>query len=302
MDDKVATGKAIVIGDVRIFPFVSTRYRLDGGSMFGVVPKPLWEKKAPPDSRNRILLNVNSLIVETGASRMLVEPGMGSKYSAKQREIYDLADFDVETALAGLGIAPEDIDVVIPTHLHFDHAGGLTKGEPGDWRPVFPNARVIVQKSEWNAAVDPRPIERGSYFASDLVPIAEDGRLELIEGETQVAPGVSLELTGGHTRGHQMVRISSGGSEVLYPGDLIPTLAHLKLRWMAWDLNPEQVYEKKTRLLEECASSGALVIWTHDPHVSACRVSVSGGGTFEVEEGSVVEADVTPLGAHDPSA
>jgi glyoxylase-like metal-dependent hydrolase (beta-lactamase superfamily II) len=297
------SGKAIEIGEVRVFTFVSSRFRLDGGSMFGVVPRTLWEKKAPPDDYNRILLNVNSLLIETSKKKVLVEPGMGSKYGARQKDIYDLTDFDVVDGLSGLGVAPEEIDLVIPTHLHLDHAGGLTLGSPGDYRPTFPRAKVLVQKSEWEAATQPHPLSKGSYLPGDFAPLEESGNLELIEGDTLVADGIALELTGGHTAGHQVVRISSGGSEAVYMGDIVPTVAHLKPHWlMAWDLFPERVYEVKSRLLSECALEGALVLWAHDPHLAACRVKSSGGGSFEVEEGSEVEAGVTPPGSSDTPA
>ncbi len=284
--------RRVKIGEIVITPFVSSRFRLDGGSMFGVIPKALWQKKAKPDALNRISLNCNSLLVETGGTRALIEPGMGSKYDRKLKEIYCLARCDVLSGLAVLGIEPGEIDVVVPTHLHLDHAGGCTAcAGPGRAVPSFPNARVVVQRAEWEAATSPHPLSVGSYQPADFMPLLESGTLELVDGEVEAAEGVRVELTGGHTPGHQVVRIRSGGSEALFVGDIVPTTAHLKLNWlMAWDLEPRVVYEARARLLEDCARRGVMVFSAHDPEIAACRLREGRPGSFAIEEDSVVEA------------
>lgn len=282
----------VELGQLKVTPFVSSRFRLDGGSMFGVVPWVLWERKAPPDALNRILLNSNSLLVETDGLKVLVEPGMGSKYDKKQRELYDLADTDVISALAGLGVEPGQIDLVVATHLHLDHVGGATGfSGAGLAEPAFANARVVVQRDELEAALDPHPLSKGSYRRDDIAPLIESGRMMVVEGEAEVAPGVRVELTGGHTPGHQLVWLGQEGRQALYVGDLVPTCAHLRLNWlMAWDLDPRTVYEQKARLLADCAARAVWVCWSHDPAVAACHLLAPRPGSYEIDEGSIIEA------------
>ena len=283
-------GDWTAIGDMRMQAVVTSRFRLDGGSMFGVVPRVLWEKKAAPDERNRIALAVNTLLVRAGDKLILIEPGMGSKYDDRRKDMYALEPIDAAACLAGAGVAPADVDIVIPTHLHLDHAGGSTEqSEGGEAVEYFPNAWYVVQESEWEAAVDPGPLEKGSYNSADFLPLAETGRLLLVEGTTEVAPGVRVELTGGHTRGHQVVRLSSGGAEALYLGDIVPTTAHLKLNWlMAWDLIPQITYAAKERMLTDSVERGVTCFFSHDPDIAGCRLSSSGRGSFEVIEETII--------------
>jgi glyoxylase-like metal-dependent hydrolase (beta-lactamase superfamily II) len=291
-NDRGPAPETMEFGELRLTPFVSSRFRLDGGSMFGVVPRVLWEKKAPPDTYNRILLHSNSLLVEDGARRVLVEPGMGAKYDRKQREIYDLADGDAASGLRALGLEAGDIDIVVPTHLHLDHAGGCTALDAsGRAFPVFPNARVVVQREEWEAARAPHALSAGSYSAADFLPLMDCGLLDIVEGGCEVAPGLRLELTGGHTPGHQVLWINSGGAEALFVGDIVPTFAHLKLNWlMAWDIEPMVVYRQKARLLEDCARRSILLFTAHDPETLACRVREVKPGTYAADEESAVRA------------
>ncbi len=280
------------VGELRITPFVSSRFRLDGGSMFGVVPRVLWEKKAPADPYNRILLHANSLLVEDGAMRVLVEPGMGTKYDPKQREIYDLDEGDAVSGLRVLGLEPEDIDIVVTTHLHIDHVGGCTAlDDSGEAVPAFPNARVIIQRNEWEAARAPHALSVGSYNPADFMPLRECGLLDIVDGDREVTPGLRVEFTGGHTLGHQVLWIRSGDSEALFIGDIVPTTAHLKLNWlMAWDIEPCVVYEEKARLLADCARRGILLLTAHDPEILACRVLEVQPGSYAVDEESAVRA------------
>jgi hypothetical protein len=186
------------VGEIEVIPFVASRFRLDGGSMFGVVPKVLWEKRAPADGLNRIELSVNSLMVSSLDKKMLVEPGMGSKQDEKLRRIYALEPLDASSALDRLGYSPDDIDIVVPTHLHLDHAGGSTlRGQSQEIRDAFPRAWYIVQELEWEAASDPGPLERGSYDPADYTSLAETGRLSIVMGTTEIAKGVRVGAPGG---------------------------------------------------------------------------------------------------------
>jgi glyoxylase-like metal-dependent hydrolase (beta-lactamase superfamily II) len=282
---------SLSIGDIEVTPFISSRFRLDGGSMFGVVPRALWERKAPPDELNRIALNTNSLLVRTQDICILVEPGMGLKYDSRQYDIYDLADMSAVAQVSRLGLSPEDVDLVILTHLHHDHAGGATAAvEPRGVIPAFPNALVVVQRAELEEARRLHPLVKGSYRLEDHQVLHDNDKLMVVDGDTEIAPGVTVELTGGHSPGHQVVRMKSGEAEGLFPGDIVPTTAHLKLNWlMAWDIEPKTVYEQKARLLADCARRGVLIFLAHDPLVAACRVREAEEGLYILEEDSVVE-------------
>jgi glyoxylase-like metal-dependent hydrolase (beta-lactamase superfamily II) len=284
--------KDMRFGDIRIVPIVTSRFRLDGGSMFGTVPRVLWERKAPPDESNRIRLNVNSLLVETGGEVVFVEAGMGLKFSSKLQEIYDLSERDAAEGLRGAGVSPEDVDMVILTHLHFDHAGGSTGlNDSGDPVVIFPRARFIVQEQELRVARKPHPLAAGSYDPRDFEPLVESGQIETVDGGKEVAHGVFVERTGGHTRGHQVVRFVSGDEEALYLGDLVPTTAHLRLNWlMSWDLAPEVVYEERSRILSDAERRQATVFFSHDPEVAGSRITKHSPSSYELVESTIIEA------------
>jgi len=284
---------AVGIGDLEMTPFVSSRFRLDGGSMFGVVPRPLWERKTPPDERNRIALTLNSLLVRSGDRTLLVEAGMGSKFTDRGTDIYALEQVDAASGLERLGVRPEEIDAVVLTHLHLDHAGGCTRlDERGDPVPVFPNAEVFVQSAEWEEAVSPHPVEKGSYLSEDFVPLERAGLLRLVEGAAEIAPGVSVERAPGHTGGHQVVRFVSGDGQALYPGDLLPTTAHLRLSWlMGWDMEPAELYDVKARMLEDAAARGTVIFFTHDPGHFCARIAPGREGEYEIIEGTALQVE-----------
>lgn len=256
---------------------------LDGGAMFGVIPKPLWEKKAKPDARNRIQLAMNCLLVCAGGKRILIETGAGTKWSHKLRDIYG---FDGSRLLNGLrhhGLAAEDIDVVIDTHLHFDHCGGNTRMEKDKVVATFPNARYVVQRGEYEHAVNPTERDRASYFSDNYVPLKEARKLSLLEGDRAIAPGVELIRVPGHTANMQCVKLSGGGKTAFAFADLVPTTAHLPLPWiMGYDLYPMQTLENKKKWISQVVHEEWLALFVHDPAIPAGYIRER-DGKWEVE-------------------
>lgn len=256
---------------------------LDGGAMFGVIPKPLWEKKAKPDARNRIQLAMNCLLVCAGGKRILIETGAGTKWSHKLRDIYG---FDGSRLLNGLrhhGLSAEDIDVVVDTHLHFDHCGGNTRVEKDKVVATFPNARYVVQRGEYEHAVNPTERDRASYFSDNYVPLKEAGKLSLLEGDRAIAPGVELIRVPGHTAHMQCVKLSAGGKTAFAFADLVPTTAHLPLPWiMGYDLYPMQTLENKKKWIAQVVREEWLALFVHDPATPAGHVRER-DGKWEVD-------------------
>jgi len=241
---------------------------LDGGAMFGVVPKTLWERSNPADDRNRIRLGLHCLIVRGPEFLALVDTGVGDKGDEAFADIYGLEQSGaLRVALAAKGIAPEDVTHVINTHLHFDHCGGDTRlDERGRAVPAFPNARYLVQRGEWDDACRPGERSRASYLEPDFLPLAEAGRLDLVEGEAEVLPGLRLVPTPGHTRHHQSLLIDAEGGPVFHPGDLIPTSSHLPLPWiMSYDLYPAETLETKRAMLARAREEGWRFYFQHEP-------------------------------------
>lgn len=243
--------------------------RLDGGAMFGVVPRVLWEKKLAPDERNRIRLGMNCLLVEGPEGRTVVETGSGGKDDARFQEMYGLErDGGLPARLAAAGAPPETIHRVILTHLHFDHAGGATEwAEDGSTAvPAFPHARYHVGRAEYETAVAPHERNAASYLARNFVPLAEAGVVEWMEEGEEVVPGISVLGTPGHTTGHLSVAIDDGhGRRMVFLGDLVPTAHHLPNPWgMAYDLYPVTTMETKKRLLPEIHAHGWLCAFVHD--------------------------------------
>ncbi|MBN2621075.1 MBL fold metallo-hydrolase [candidate division WOR-3 bacterium] len=257
------------------FPFGSLTFHLicegtfwlDGGAMFGVVPKVLWHKLNPADDMNRIKLALNCLVVEHPDGVVLVDTGIGEGLKERFLEMYKVEKKrTLKECLAEHGIAPEDVSFVINTHLHFDHCGGNTVRVDRKWRPTFPNARYIVQKLEWEDAVDPNERTQASYLKETFSPIEQAGQLDLVSEEHEVLPGIKVVRTNGHTRGHQSVLIECEGRKALYLGDLIPTTSHIKIPYtMGYDLYPMDLVETKKRLLKQAVAENWLLIFEHDP-------------------------------------
>jgi glyoxylase-like metal-dependent hydrolase (beta-lactamase superfamily II) len=270
---------ALKLGSFRLSALSDGCFRLDGGSMFGVVPRVLWEGLKPPDERNRIHLGLNCLLAEGEGGRILVEAGLGGKLTPKQEDLYGLERTDhLLSALEGRGLKPEDIDMVILSHLHLDHCGWSTRADGGDrFIPTFPKARYLVQEKEWEAAVSPDIRSRASYDRRHFAALLDEGRLELVSGDAEVAPGVRVRLTGGHTPGHQVVVLESGEERCLFLGDLVPTFAHLRVTWhMGWDLFPLELMRVKEEVLKEAQERGDLLFFTHEDSTPFARLDEKG--------------------------
>ena len=259
----------IELGGIRVHVVRDVGFALDGGAMFGVVPRAVWEKTDPPDHGNRVRLAANVALIETSGQRVLVETGMGGRWSQREVERFAIEPGGgLLQSLARLGVRAEDVDVVVNTHLHFDHAGGNTHEVDGKLVPTFPRARYVVQLGEWEDATHPHERNRASYREDDFIPLATARRLETVQGEVEVAPGVRVVPTGGHTAYHQMVVVEGGGRTLVLPADLLPTASHLPLPFiMGYDLFPVGTLEAKRRLLTRAAEEGWYVLFYHDPRV-----------------------------------
>jgi glyoxylase-like metal-dependent hydrolase (beta-lactamase superfamily II) len=260
--------------------------KLDGGAMFGIVAKPLWERRIPADERNRIQLGMRCLLVEHDVGLVLIDSGVGSKEDAKFREIYRIENAAergrtaLEEGVLAAGFQPEDVALVINTHLHFDHAGGNTyRDASGAIRASFPNARYVVQRGEYHYATHTNERTAGSYFAPNYVPLHEAGRFDFVEGERELLAGVRLLPTPGHTPHHQSVLLDGGGERALFVADLVPTAAHLPLPWiMGYDVEPLVTLETKRRILRRAVEERWLVVFEHDAVVPWGRVGQDGKG------------------------
>jgi glyoxylase-like metal-dependent hydrolase (beta-lactamase superfamily II) len=253
-------------------------FRLDGGAMFGVIPKPLWERRIPADDRNRITLGLRPLLVRTDRETILIDGGVGDQMSAKDAEIYALDRArHLDHSLAAVGLAAHDIDLVIATHLHFDHVGGLTTRVGGVLGPRFPRARVVINRHEWHDATHPHERNRASYVLDTFVPLLDAGVVDFVDHDTDVRPGLRLERTGGHTMHHQIVRIESEGRTALYVADLMPTTAHVDEPWiMGYDLYPVDTLVSKKRVLAEAIAGEYVIFFEHDPATAAGVIRLDG--------------------------
>jgi methylmalonyl-CoA epimerase len=259
------------LGSLELISLSDGFLRLDGGAMFGTVPKTLWERQAPPDDRNRVTLAMRPLIVR-GARTMIIDAGLGDKENAKFLDIYGVDRArNLDHALAEAGLAPDDIDIVLASHLHFDHAGGFTvRDAGGTLRPRFPRAQYIVRRGEWEDATHPHARNRASYLADNYVPLADAGVLQLVDDDQAIMPGVRVKRTGGHTMHHQMVTIESGGKTAAFVADMIPTTVHVPDPWiMGFDLYPMDTLSAKHAFAKEAVDKEILVFFEHDPSVAA---------------------------------
>jgi glyoxylase-like metal-dependent hydrolase (beta-lactamase superfamily II) len=247
---------------------------LDGGSMFGSVPKPLWSKSHPADDRNRIRLAMRCLMLEGEGRRVLVDVGVGDKFPPKLVDIYRLEqdEHTLERSLATIGMTVDDVTDVVLTHLHFDHAGGSTRREGDRLVPRLPAARYYLQRRNLENASNPNPRERASYMPENFQPLMDAGVLTLWDGPQKPWPGVELITADGHTRGQQLVRVAGKGGAVYFVADLVPTRSHVRIPFvMGYDVCAIKTMEEKTALLERAASEGAWICLEHDPEVALGR-------------------------------
>jgi glyoxylase-like metal-dependent hydrolase (beta-lactamase superfamily II) len=263
-------------GNYRLEIIPDTEFRLDGGAMFGVVPRTLWSRVCPPDEQNRIRMNMNCVFIEAGDELILIETGIGEKWSAKHTEMYGITrERSLAQSLRSIaGVGPDDITIVINTHLHFDHAGGNTKvnGE-GQAAPAFPNARYFVSQSEFEHAEAPSDRDRASYLADDWRPMVASGQLELREADYEVVPGLRMETHAGHNRSMQCWRLERDGQTLFGFADLVPMRAHVSPAWiMGYDLYPAETLEVKKRLLPQAAREGWACLFYHDPDEPLCEL------------------------------
>ena len=255
-------------------------FRLDGGAMFGVVPRVIWERTNPPDDKNRILLGLNPFLIITEQRKILVDTGIGNKDDAKFCSLYAVdRKPTMEESLAKLNLSVNDINIVVSTHLHWDHAGGnTTKGVDGKIRPTFPNATYMIQRGEWEEATTPNERTRGSYHQEDFLPLKQAGQLELIVGDIPIEDGIDIITIPGHNRHFQTVLISSNDQKTIFLGDLIPTASHLSYPYiMGYDLFPLETLKAKKHLLQKAVEENWLLIFEHDPKVKMGYVKIQLG-------------------------
>jgi methylmalonyl-CoA epimerase len=278
--------KRLPFGDLQLTMLHDGGFRLDGGAMFSVVPRPLWEKLAPADDRNRIQLAMRPLLVEADWGRLIVDCGAGDKMAPKQADIYALTrERHLDHALADAGLTSASIDVALATHLHFDHFGGATVRTHGALVPRFPNARYVIRSAEWEDATHPHERNRASYLEEDFVPLKDAGVVDFFEGDQTIKPGVRVARTGGHTGQHQIVYVESGGKTAVYVADMIPTMAHLQDPWvMSYDLFPMETLAFKRRFIREAIDREYLVLFEHDPRVAAGYIRENTKGQRFVEQ------------------
>ena len=262
----------MTLGDLELIPLIDGYFGLDGGAMFGVIPKPLWERRAPADDRNRIRLATRPLVVR-GEKTVIIDAGIGDKMDAKSSDIYAIDRREsLDVTMARAGVRAEDVDIVLASHLHFDHAGGFTVRDPdGALRPRFPNARYVIRRGEWEDATHPHERNRASYVADNFVPLAGAGAVEFIDADGVVAmPGLRVQRTGGHTMHHHIVWIESGGRTAVFAADLIPTTAHVDEPWiMGYDLYPMDTLAFKRAFVREAIEREHLIFFEHDPEIAA---------------------------------
>jgi glyoxylase-like metal-dependent hydrolase (beta-lactamase superfamily II) len=252
------------LGDFELSVFSDGTYFLDGGALFGVVPKPMWERRRSPDEKNRLAVGLNSLLIRTGSKTVLVETGIGNKLTEKMVKIYAPQARLLEN-LNAAGIAPEDVDIVINTHLHFDHCGWNTVERGGQIVATFPRAQYYVQAGEYEHGCRQLERDRMSYLDENYGPLIRSGQMTLLRGDAEIVPGIRVRVLPGHTAHMQAVMIESGGRKACYISDLVPTTAHLEPTWvMAFDLFPLETIENRKRIYAEAIPGKWLMVFTHD--------------------------------------
>lgn len=274
--------KRMVWGELELVSLHDGLFGLDGGAMFGVVPRTLWEAQAPPDTRNRILLGMRPLVVQADWGRMIIDCGAGDKMTAKQQDMYALdRTRHLDHALADTELSGDAIDLVLPSHLHFDHFGGATMRRDGTLVPRFSGARYIIRTGEWHDATHPHDRNRASYLADDFLPLQGAGVIDFFDDDQTIRPGVRVVRTGGHSGQHQIVFIESAGRTAVFVADLIPTTAHTRDAWiMGYDLFPMDTLAFKKRFIREAIEREYLIFFEHDPLVAAGYIREQDGRRY----------------------
>jgi len=265
------------IGPYTLYAIETGRFALDGGAMFGIIPKPLWERRIAADDRNRIPLHMRCLLLQSTDRCILIDNGLGTSYSDKFADIYavDHQFATLSASLTRVGVAPADVTDVILTHLHFDHCGGSTRRtEEGELELVFPNAQHYVQRSHWDWAAAPNVREEGSFLEDNLAPLDAAGQLQFVDGDEELFPGITVHPVHGHTEAQQIVKISdTQGNTLVFVADLLPTTAHLAPAWnMAYDVRPLQTIDEKAAFLDDAVDGGWSLFFEHDPEVAVADV------------------------------
>jgi methylmalonyl-CoA epimerase len=271
------------LGDFELVTLSDGFIGLDGGAMFGVVPRTLWEKRLPPDDANRIPCGMRPLIVRTGTTTLLIDAGCGDKMDPKLAQIYKLdRRYHLDHSLAEAGISAEEIDVVVASHLHFDHVGGFTAiGKDGTLVPRFPKARYVAHRAEWEDATHPHERNKASYLQENFVPLKDAGVLTLVDDAAEIVPGVRYRRSGGHTAHHQVVTIESGGRTAVFTADMYPTSIHIPDPWiMGYDLYPVDTLTFKRAFALEAIEREYLLFFEHDPSMAAGYLREKNGKRF----------------------
>lgn len=271
--------RSLKVGEFEIFWLQGGEFELDGGCMYGVVPRVLWQKKFPSTDDGHVKLANDPILVKTPQANIVIDTGLGNKMTDKQKSIFRVTrEWRVEESLADLGLSRNDIDHVILTHCDFDHAGGMVMyGSSGESEMTFPNAVHHVQLIEWEDVLSPGVRAENSYWPENLDLLKGSKLLNLVEGGYQVVPGVEMSLTGGHTRGHQVVRIESGGDNAVHLADLLPNHSQFNPLWVTpYDNFPLDSIEQKARLLKEESARESWFLFYHDPYMAACRIDSEG--------------------------
>lgn len=287
--DRSFPAVSLKLGDYEILPVPTGIFGLDGGAMFGTVPKVLWEKSNPPDEQNRIPMEARALLLKSPTRKVLIDAGNGGDFVAKYGEklggkfkaMYNVDESgpSLLKSLAAHGVRPEDVTDVILTHLHFDHAGGGTTARDGQLVPTFANANYYVQKKNVETATRPNIREKASYFEANVQPLLASGKTRLLDGPVEnLLPGISVYVSDGHTLGQQVVKVSDGRTSLLYCGDVVPTSSHVRSAWvMGYDLSPLVLIEEKRALLAKAAAEKWYLFFEHDPYADCAQITEDKG-------------------------
>ena len=273
------------IGKYNLKIITSGYFRLDGGAMFGIIPKPLWQRTNPSDEANRISLTTRHLLLESESRKILIDTGMGNKWHEKSKGIYAVEEnHSMGKALSGIGLTHEDITDVILTHLHFDHTGGSTKMLDGKLIPAFPNAKFHIQKQNFDWASNPSDRDKGSYLGENFLPLAKEGVLNFTNGNGKFDDEIEFIVINGHTFGQQMVKISDSSNTILFCGDLLPFTSHIRLPYiMGYDLQPLVTLQEKKEILPKAAAEDWKIFFEHDPETAFITLQLTDKGVTEKE-------------------